>query len=120
MGESRNLRVWHAARAFIDSVYAATRPFPRSEQFGLTSQLRRSAVSILSNNSEGAGRDSDKEFARFLRIALGSAAEVEALLVVASDQGFLRASQFEVLNGELDDLRRMTSGLIRVVADPRR
>ena len=116
MRESRNLRVWQVAREFVGAIYTSTAPFPRSERFGLQSQLRRGAVSILANISEGAGRDSDREFARFLRIALGSASEVEALLVVSTDLDYLSSDQFEVLNGQLDEIRRMMTALLKVVS----
>ena len=69
----------------------------------------------MANIAEGAGRDSDREFARFLRIALGSAAEVETLLIVALDLGLLDSHTFQSLNGELDDIRKMGTRLLQVI-----
>lgn len=81
----RKLEVWILGREFAVQCYEVTGRFPREEQFGLTSQIRRASVSIPCNIAEGAGRDSDAEFLRFLRIALGSLNEVETLFCISSD-----------------------------------
>jgi len=83
------LSVWQSARGLGGHVYAATRRFPREETFGLTSQIRRAAISIAANIAEGSGRNSDPDFAHFLEIAYGSSMELAALTVVAADSGFL-------------------------------
>jgi four helix bundle protein len=114
--ESRKLRIWHNARHFVRHAYDASSSFPADERYGLTSQLRRAALSILLNISEGAGRGSDREFARFLRIALGSAAEVEALVVVAADLEYLEAGRADALNHDLDEIRKMATRLLQVVS----
>jgi four helix bundle protein len=113
--EIQNLKIWHRGRGFVSSIYTASRSFPTDERYGLTSQLRRAAVSVVANIAEGAGRDSDREFARFLRIALGSAAEVETLLVVGFDLGLLEKTTFQKLSDELDEIRRMGTRLLQVV-----
>lgn len=88
MHEYRRLKVWQAGRAFVADIYELTLGFPDDERFGLTSQLRRSAVSIPSNIAEGAGRGGGgRSFAQFLRIAAGSAAEAETQLQLARDVG---------------------------------
>ena len=79
------LTVWQSARQLAGEIYRLTKSFPRDEAFGLTSQLRRAAVSISTNIAEGSGRNSDPDFAHFLEIAYGSAMEVASLLYIAAD-----------------------------------
>lgn len=81
----------------VRSIYAMTKPFPRDELYGLTGQLRRSAVSIPSNIAEGQGRKSTKEFLHHLSIAHGSVQEVETQVLIAQQLAYLRASEVEVL-----------------------
>jgi four helix bundle protein len=83
MRPHHNLDVWKKAVEFSVQIYKATEGFPRDERFGLTSQLRRAAVSIAANIAEGAGRKSKKEFANFLSISQGSASEVETEIIIA-------------------------------------
>jgi four helix bundle protein len=85
MKDFRNLQVWEKSHMLTLSNYDATRPFPREELFGLSSQIRRAAASIPTNIAEGCGRSSDPDFARFLQIAFGSACEVEYHLILARD-----------------------------------
>jgi four helix bundle protein len=85
MKDFRNLQVWEKSHMLTLSIYDATRPFPREELFGLSSQIRRAAASIPTNIAEGCGRSSDPDFARFLQIAFGSACEVEYHLILARD-----------------------------------
>jgi four helix bundle protein len=113
--ESRNLQIWHKARALVNEIYTSTRGFPADELYGLRAQLRRATVSVMANIAEGAGRGTDPEFARFLRIALGSAAEVETLLVIAADQGMLPADAALRLNEQIDEIRRMGTRLDQVL-----
>jgi len=105
------LDVWHAAVEFAASVYNATRPFPVDERYGLTSQMRRAAVSISSNLAEGSSRESDIEFARFVEIAYGSLMEVVSQASIAKQQGLLTASVFDPLYQHAERLARMLSGL---------
>ena len=88
-----------------------TESFPKEEKFGLTSQIRRAAVSIPANIAEGAARKSDKEFLQFLSISQGSASEVETEILIAFRLGFLNESDFKSLNGSLDDIGKMITGL---------
>lgn len=85
MGDYQKLEVWKAAHRLTLGIYRGTAAFPASERFGITSQLRRAAASIAANIAEGCGRNSDNELARFLRISLGSANEVEYFLLLARD-----------------------------------
>jgi four helix bundle protein len=110
----RNLLVWQRAHQLTKSVYATTQDLPESERFGLTSQARRSAVSIPSNIAEGAGRSTDREFARFIDIAASSASELEYQLFLASELGLLGESS-EDLQQECREIRAMLSALRRTL-----
>ncbi len=83
------LAAWKEAMALVSAVYRVTQGFPKEELYGLSSQLRRSAVSIPSNIAEGAARQGSKEFAQFLNIAMGSISELETQLLIALDLGYL-------------------------------
>lgn len=111
MRPHENLAVWNKAVDFVVAVYKATHSFPKEEKFGLTSQLRRAAVSIPANIAEGAGRHSSKEFAQFLSIAQGSASEVATELLIAHRLTYINAEAFTVLRDSLDDIGRMIVGL---------
>lgn len=102
-------------------LYRVTKAFPREEQYGLTSQIRRSAASICANIAEGCGRGTAREFARFIQIALGSASELEYHLVLARDLGLVSVDLHRQLETEVVDVKRMLSGLARrLVTDGRR
>ena len=88
MKTHKDLDVWKLSMELVTSIYALTREFPREEIYGLTAQIRRSATSIPSNIAEGAARQGEKEFARFLYIALGSCAELETQLLIARNLGY--------------------------------
>ena len=105
------LLVWQKAVEFADQVYTVTRGFPSDERFGLTSQMRRAAVSISSNIAEGSSRASDTEFARFLEIAYGSLMEVVSQAQVAFRQTFLVEDSLNAIREKAEELSRMLSGL---------
>lgn len=105
------LAVWQKAFEFADAVYAITKSFPTDERFGLTSQMRRAAVSISSNIAEGSGRGSDKDFARFVEIAYGSLMEVVSQSQVALRQSLLDQLARDALYHRAEELARMLSGL---------
>ena len=86
MGSFRKLKVWQRAREVTKDIYRTTRAFPAEERFGLTSQMRRASLSIMSNIAEGCGRNRKAELLRFLDIARGSASELESQSIVALDQ----------------------------------
>jgi len=94
MRDFKKLNVWRKAHLLTLEVYKATAGFPRDELYGLTSQVRRACVSIPANIAEGYGRDGEAEFGRFLRIALGSASELEYHLCLAFDLKFLKNTNF--------------------------
>ncbi len=113
MGDYRQLSVWKRAYDFTLGVYRSTGSFPDCERYGLTAQLRRAAVSVVSNIVEGASRHSDRELARFLRIAHGSACEVECQLLLSRDLGYLQSDKWMVLSADCRELGKMLNGLIR-------
>jgi len=112
MGDYRRLGVWAKSHEFTLAVYAASAKFPRTELFGLQSQLRRSAASIPANIAEGCGRDTDGELARFLRVALGSANEAEYHLLLARDLGLLEPKPWECLTTQLRSVKRMLASFV--------
>ena len=109
----KDLDVWKKAIGFVTEIYCVTQLFPDTEKFGLTSQIRRASVSIAANISEGAARNSDKEFIQFLYISLGSSSEVETLLTISANLKFLDDQKFGKLNDTLIDLKKMILGLIK-------
>lgn len=109
MRDHRQLVAFVKARALALDVYKATSTFPREEQFGLTSQIRRSAVSVPSNLVEGCARQSEKDFLRFVDIALGSARELEFQLDLAQQLGFL--GENGSLIGMSQEVARLVAGL---------
>ena len=105
------LDTWQRAIQFADLVYRATRRFPDEERFGLTSQMRRAAVSISSNIAEGTSRHSRDDYARFLEIAAGSLFEVVSQSFIGRNQGFLNEEDFRSLYTAAEEQSRMLSGL---------
>lgn len=117
MKDFRELKVWKKAHALALAVYGSTRHFPSEERYGLTAQIRRSAVSIPSNIAEGCGRYGDREFCRFLQIAMGSASETEYQLLLARDLRFLTENDFSQLKKDITEIRRMLNSLIQKVSE---
>ncbi len=115
MPDFRDLVVWGAAHRLGLRIYEVTDRFPRSEVFGLTSQLRRAATSIASNIAEGNGRGSDREFRRFLHIARASAHELMSQLLFARDRGLLTPEDAHSALGHAESVARMLSGLITAI-----
>ena len=115
MRPHERLDLWKKAIDFVVEVYKATENFPKEEKFGLTSQVRRAAVSIPVNIAEGAGRRSSKEFVYFLSNAQGSASEVETELLIANRLGYLNDTKFSELRAGHDAIGRMLTGLSRHV-----
>ena len=109
------LDVWQKAVEYADLIYKLTKKFPPEERFGLTSQLRRSAVSISSNIAEGTSRSSDSDLARFVEIAYGSLLESISELEIAKRQEFLNQEMFEEAYKMAEDLAKMLSGFRRTV-----
>jgi four helix bundle protein len=111
MRPHEKLDVWKKGIDFVVALYKTTERFPKEERFGLTSQLRRAAVSIPANIAEGAGRKSYKEFAHFLSNSQGSTSEVETELLIASRLGYAEESSYQALRSSLDEIGAMLTGL---------
>jgi four helix bundle protein len=106
------LIVWQKAHQLTLGVYRVTTNFPKTETYGLTSQIRRASASIATNIAEGCGRSGEKDFAWFLHIAAGSANEVEYQLLLARDLNYLNAADYAQLSGLLNEVKRMLAALI--------
>ncbi len=107
----QKLEVWQKAVQFANHIYELTKTFPTDERFGLTSQMRRAAVSISANIAEGSGRVSDKDFARFLEIAYGSLMEALSHGMIANQQGLITSQEIYDLLSQGEESSRMLSGL---------
>jgi four helix bundle protein len=117
-GSYRDLRVWQLAMELVVRVYEQTRGFPKQEIYGLTSQMRRSAVSIPSNIAEGKGRSSDRDRTLFFCHARGSLLELETQILIAQQLQFLPPSQGEKLIADYAQLGRMLNALIQSMKNP--
>lgn len=115
MRNYRELEVWEKSHKLTLELYRLSRSFPREEIYGLTSQLRRAAVSIGANLAEGCGRRMSAELARFVRIAMGSASELDYHLLLCRDFEFITDEQYERTSRELIRIRKMLSGLLASV-----
>ena len=115
----RGLNAWRKSHELATDVYKATSGFPPSEQYGLTSQIRRSAVSIPSNIAEGCGRGGDAELARFFQIALGSASELEYQLMLARELRYLSHDDHERLSSKVIEVKKMLTAFIRRIRSDR-
>jgi len=113
MKNYRNLNIWQRSHKLTLQVYYYSAEFPKHEIYGLTSQLRRSAVSIPSNIAEGCGRNSDLELARFLVISLGSASELSYQLLLAHDPGYISKGNYDEIDSELIEIMKMLNSFVQ-------
>ena len=113
MKDFRDLKVWQKAHSMCLGVYKVTAHFPADERYGLTSQLKRAAVSISANIAEGCGRGSDADLARFLQMSMGSASEVECLLLISRDLELLANEEYTELDGQVCEVKRMLTAFIQ-------
>jgi four helix bundle protein len=120
MHNYKELIVWQKAMDLVVIVYALTRDFPKAELFGLTNQLRRAAVSIALNIAEGAGCESDLEFARFLDISLRSTYETVTAIQISARLKYCKQEVANQLVADAEEIARMTTGLIRKLAPNRK
>ncbi len=119
MRDFRDLKVWHKAHELTLQIYKSTEGFPQNEIYGLTSQLRRAAVSIPANIAEGCGRSGETELGRFLKIAMGSASEVEYHLLLGRDLGYLSAEDYGQITGGVTEVKKMLATLIKKIRSDR-
>ena len=117
MHDFRRLRVWEKGHKLTLAIYRISSEFPTTERFGLTSQMRRSSSSIPSNIAEGCGRGSRAHFSRFLRIAMGSASELEYQIQLVFDLGFLNSSNYADLTENVVEIKKMLASLINRLRD---
>jgi four helix bundle protein len=113
----KDLIAWQKGMELVAMIYDATQTFPSHEQFGLTSQLRRAAVSVPSNIAEGKAHYSNRDFVRFLRHARGSLAEIETQVLISQQRTYLNAETTTRLTQKIDELGRILSGLITSLSD---
>lgn len=117
MRDYKNIFVWQKSYSLVLEIYKITQSFPKHELYGLTSQIRRAAVSIPSNIAEGASRSSEVDFARFLEISLGSAFEMECQLLLAKDLGYVSDPGLGDIMQEIDEIKKMIYSLRKAVSD---
>lgn len=113
MTTHKDLIVWQKAMNFVLAIYKATKLFPNDEVFGLTSQMRRAAISIPSNIAEGYGRCYTRQTGNFLSIALGSACELETQLLLSKDLGYMPLNIVEQLTNDVQNIIKMLAALIK-------
>ena len=107
MRNFKELIIWQKSRELVKNVYSITEKFPSDERFGLISQMRRAAVSIVSNIAEGCGKESEKEFLRFLETAYSSAFELETQFILSEDLGFLDHKENEIILELIQEIQKM-------------
>ena len=112
MHKVKELKVWQKGMEIVTDVYALVKSFPDDERYGLSSQLKRAAISIPSNVAEGAGRRSEAEFRQFINISNGSSYEVETLLILAYQLGFTNEADTEQLLKKIEEIQKMNYALI--------
>lgn len=117
MRNYRDLQVWDKAHNLTLALYRVSRGFPREETYGITSQLRRAAVSIGANLAEGCGRRTSSELARFVRIAMGSASELDYHLLLSRDLGLMNDDDFMRAATDLTEVRKMLTSFLNSVEE---
>ncbi len=110
MHNLKELKIWHKAIELSTEIYRLTANFPKEEKYGLTSQIRRAAVSVPSNIAEGAGRNSDKEFVHFLAISNGSSYELQTQLIISKNLNLVDSDVDPILD-QIDQIQKMNYSL---------
>ena len=113
MHNYKELKVWQKARELVKFIYQLTKKFPKEEIYSLTSQIRRSVVSIPSNIAEGAGHTSKKEFSRFLSIAYASTCELDTQIILSYDLEFINQTELNNSTNYIEELQKILNGLIK-------
>jgi four helix bundle protein len=117
MKDYKDLDVFKQSRILVKDVYTMSASFPKEEVYGLTSQIRRSAVSILSNIAEGMGRQHSNDKIHFLHISRGSLYELEAQLLIASDLQYLNPEHSKILDEQIQTSRKLLNGFINYIKE---
>lgn len=117
MHNFKELKIWQKSRELTKEIYVITQNFPKEEKYDLVSQIRRSAISIPSNIAEGSGRESKKEFVRFLNIAISSAFELETQIIISNDLGYILDQVYELLIKEINEIQKMIFGLRKTIIE---
>ncbi|CAN5778144.1 four helix bundle protein [soil metagenome] len=115
MRDFRQLRVWEESHDLTLKIYQITKTFPKEELFILTNQMRRSSSSIPTNIAEGCGRETSKDYAHFLQIALGSSYELDYQILLARDLNYIDEKSYSALNDKIDKIKRQLAILIKKV-----
>ena len=113
----RNLLIWQKSMQLVTKIYKITRQFPKEELFGLTSQIRRSAISVPSNIAEGSGRDGINDYLKFLNIAISSLFELQTQIEIAKNVEYLPENEFEILYENTRELERMMVSYINKIKE---
>jgi four helix bundle protein len=111
----RDILVWEKSHQFALQVYRFTQSFPKSELYGITQQIRRSSASVPTNIAEGCGRHGDRDFVRFLDIALGSANEADYQLLLSQDLGYLKEKDYRDSHGKITEIQKMLVSFIKKI-----
>ena len=106
-----NFPVYKDIKKFVKNIYRVSSKFPKEEQFGITSQIRRAAISIALNLAEGSDRGSDREFRRFINIALGSLNETVAVLDIGHENDFINTKNYDIMLSQAESIAKQLSGL---------
>ena len=109
----KDLDIWKRAILLVKTIYKITKKLPKDEQYGLISQIRRASVSVPSNIAEGFKRRSDKEFAQFLNISLGSLAELETQIIISCELDYIKEKESDAIIEEIESINRMISKLYK-------
>jgi len=110
MHNFKKLEIWIKSMGIVTEIYQITNTFPSHERFGLISQMQRSAVSIPSNIAEGSAKTSNKDFARFLEISIGSSYELETQLIVSFNLKYIETAVYEDLSFKISEIQKMING----------
>jgi four helix bundle protein len=117
MRNYRDLQVWKKAHDLTLELYRVSQRFPREEMYGITGQLRRAAVSIGANLAEGCGRRTSNELARFVRVAMGSASELDYHILLCRDIGLMSSDAFSISTAKLTEVRKMLTSFLQSVEE---
>ncbi|MCK6649501.1 MAG: four helix bundle protein [Bacteroidia bacterium] len=109
----KDLIVWQKSMELVSDVYSISKTFPVEEKFGIVSQLNRAAVSIPSNIAEGWGRETSKNYLQFLRISRGSLMELETLIIISKNLGFIEKEKQELISNRIEEVGKILQGLIK-------